>query len=155
MFGFLLILHILAVCCWMGGALYERFYIVSKIRSTKGTEMEAPLIKLLLGTAPFYLTAVGLILITGAVMTVMNDYGFFDFSWVGVKQYIFILIMLVFFLFIGPRMGKAVAQVNESMSRGEGVSERTRSLLKRIVILLDIIHVGVLFNIVLAVTKFF
>jgi len=139
----------------MGGALYERIYVVGKIRSSKGTALEAPMIRLLLGTAPFYLTSVVVILVTGAVMTSMQGWGFFNFSWVGVKQYIFVLILLAFFTYVGPRMGKAMAQVKESMAQGGSVTGETHALLDRIVILLDVMHVGVLINIALALTKFF
>lgn len=155
MFEILLILHILAVCCWLGGAMYERFFIVGGIKRAKGTELEVPMIKLMLSTAAFFLTSVMIILITGIIMTIMNDYGVLDWSWVGVKQYIFLLIMLTFFLVIGPRMGWISKQVKAAQDKGTGVDDATRVLIRRIVIIFDIMHVGVLINIILAVTKRF
>ena len=155
MFEILLILHILAVCCWLGGAMYERFFIVGGVKRAKGTELEIPMIKLMLSTAAFFLTSVVVIFVTGLIMTIMNDYGVLDWSWVGVKQYIFLLILLTFFLIIGPRMGRIGMQVKAAQDKGTGVDDATRMLIRRIVIIFDIMHVGVLINIILAVTKQF
>ena len=72
MFEILLILHIVAVCCWLGGAMYERFFIVGGVKRAKDTEQEIPMIKLMLSTAAFFLASVFIILITGLIMTIMN-----------------------------------------------------------------------------------
>jgi len=155
LFEILLILHILAVCCWLGGAMYERFFIVGGVKRAKGAELEIPMIKLMLSTAAFFLTSVVVIFVTGLTMTIMNGYGVLDWSWVGVKQYIFLLILLTFFLIIAPRMGRIGMQVKAAQDNGTGVDDATRVLIRRIVIIFDIMHVGVLINIILAVTKQF
>lgn len=154
-FQILLILHILAVCCWLGGAMYERFFIVGGVKRAKGTELEIPMIKLMLSTAAFFLTSVMLIFVTGLIMTIMSGYGILDWSWVGVKQYIFLLIILTFFIIIGPRMSLIGKQIKVAKEQGKGVDDATRALIRRIVIIFDIMHVGVLINIILAVTKQF
>jgi len=155
MFTVLLILHLVAVCCWLGGALYERCYIVSGIRREKGSELEAPLLKMMLSTVSFFLTSVLTILITGIIMTIMRNYGFLQWSWIGLKQYIMLGILIAFILYIGPRMAGLGKQLKANLERGEGVDDGMRSLKNRIVLFLDIMHLGVLFNLILGLTKFF
>ncbi|WP_256761988.1 hypothetical protein [Cohnella sp. WQ 127256] len=72
-----------------------------------------------------------------------------------IKQYIFLLILLTFFLIIGPRMGRIGKQVKAAHDKGTSVDNATRVLIRRVVIIFDIMHVGVLINIILAVTKQF
>ncbi|MCR2821732.1 DUF2269 family protein [Lederbergia panacisoli] len=155
MFTFLLILHLIAVCCWLGGALYERFFIVGGIRKAKGAELEASMLKLMLSTVPFFLTSVLTILITGIIMTIMHHYTFLNWSWLGVKQYIMLIALLGFFFFIGPRMGKIGKQLNSNLEEGKGLDDDMRSQLKSIMVLFDIMHIGVLINLILGLTKFF
>lgn len=155
MFTFLLILHLVAVCFWLGGAVYERVYIVGGIRKAKGTELEAPMYKLMLQTMPFFLSAVAVILITGITMTILNNYSFLDWSWLGVKQYIFLAIVLLFSLYIGPRMARLGKQLDANLAQGEAVDDEMRSLTNRLVLLFDIAHLGVLLNLILGVGKFF
>ncbi|WP_028548480.1 DUF2269 family protein [Paenibacillus sp. UNC451MF] len=151
----LLIIHLIAVCCWLGGAIYERIFIVGGIHRAKGTELEASLTKLLLSTVTFFLTSVLTILITGIIMTVSSGYGFLEWTWIGVKQYILLAIILVFFLYIGPRMGRIGKQLKASLEKNEGVDEETRSLTRHNAVIFDIVHLGVLINLILGVTKFF
>ncbi|MCJ8008334.1 DUF2269 family protein [Lederbergia wuyishanensis] len=155
MFTFLLILHLIAVCCWLGGALYERFFIVGGIRKAKGTELEASMLKLMLSTVPFFLTSVLTILITGIIMTIMHNYIFLSWSWIGLKQYIMLIALLGFFFYIGPRMGKIGKQLNRNLEVGKGLDDEMRSQFNHIIVLFDIMHIGVLINLILGLTKFF
>lgn len=155
MFTVLLIIHLISVCGWLGGAVYERIFIVGGIRRSKGTVHEARLIKLMLSTAPFFLTSVVLILITGISMSIMADYQFFSWDWLGLKQYLMVVILLGFFLLIGPMMGKIGQQVKSRLAEDQQVTDETRGLIRRVAILFDIMHLGVLVNLILGVAKFF
>ncbi len=155
MFNLLLILHITAVCCWLGGAMYERYYIVGGIRKAKDRESETSFLKILLSTAPFFLTAVITVLITGIIMTIIGNYGFFQWSWIGLKQYIMVAILLVFIFYVAPQMGLLGKQLQVQMEQKDGINDEMRSSINRIVLLFDIMHLGVLVNVILGVTKFF
>lgn len=155
MFTFLLVLHLIAVCCWLGGALYERCFIVSGYRKEKGSELEGPLLKLLLSSVPFFFTSMITILITGITMTIMHNYGFLQWSWIGLKQYIMLGILLLIMFYIAPRMAGIGKQLKANLERGEGVNDVMRSQTNRVILFLDIMHLGVLFNVILGVTKFF
>ncbi|MBS4202153.1 hypothetical protein KHA93_21320 [Bacillus sp. FJAT-49732] len=155
MFTLLLILHLIAVCCWLGGALYERFFTVGGVLKAKGTELEATMLKLMLSTVPFFLTSVFTILVTGIIMTIMHHYTFLSWSWIGLKQYIMLIVLLGFFFYIGPRMNKIGKQLNSNLAEGKGVNDEIRSQFNHIIILFDIMHIGVLINLILALTKFF
>jgi len=113
------------------------------------------LLKILLSTAPFFLTAVITVLITGIIMTIMGDHGFMQWSWIGLKQYIMVAILLVFIFYVGPRMGLLGKQLQVQLEQGDGINDEMRSSINRIVLLFDIMHLGVLVNVILAVTKFF
>jgi uncharacterized membrane protein len=154
-FTLLLIIHLIGVCGWLGGAVYERLFIVGGIRRAKGTDQEAHLVELMLSTVPFFLTSVLLILITGISMAVLADYRFFGWDWLGLKQYVMVAILLGFVSYIGPTMGKIGKQVKSRLAEGKQVTDETRDLIRRVTILLDVVHLGVLLNLVLGVAKFF
>ena len=155
MFTFILILHLIAVCCWLGGALYERCFIVSRFRKEEGNVLEAPLLRLLLGSAPFFFTSMITIIITGIIMTIMRDYGFLHWSWIGLKQYIMLGILALLFIYIAPRMARLGKQLKANLEQGEGVDNVMRTQTNHLILYLDIMHLGVLFNLILGVTKFF
>jgi len=155
MFTLLLVLHLVAVCCWLGGALYERCFIVVGYRKEKGSELEAPLLRIMLTSVPFFFTSTITILITGIIMTIMRNYGFLHWSWIGLKQYIMLGILLLLIIYIAPRMARLGKQVKANLARGEGVDDVMRSQTNRLILFLDIMHLSVLFNVILAVTKFF
>ncbi len=52
-------------------------------------------------------------------------------------------------------MGRIGKQVKAAHDKGTSVDNATRVLIRRVVIIFDIMHVGVLINIILAVTKQF
>ena len=155
MFTFILVLHLIAVCCWLGGALYERCFIVAGFRKEEGSELEAPMLKLLLGSVPFFFTSVMTVLITGITMTIMGRYGFLQWSWIGLKQYIMLGIIVLLASNIAPKMARLGKQLKENMERGEGVEDIMRAQTNRLIVYLDIMHLGVLVNLVLGITKFF
>ncbi|WP_432362563.1 DUF2269 family protein [Sporosarcina sp. UB5] len=155
MFTFVLVLHLIAVCCWLGGALYERCFIVSGFRKEVGSVGEATMLRLLLGSVPFFFTSVITIVVTGITMTVMGKYGFLQWSWIGLKQYIMLGILFLIAFYIAPRMSRLGNQLKWNMEQGVGVDDRMRSQANRVIFYLDVMHIGVLVNLILGVTKFF
>ncbi|MDN4606694.1 hypothetical protein [Sporosarcina highlanderae] len=155
MFTFILVLHLIAVCCWLGGALYERCFIVAGFHREAGSEKEVPMLKLLLGSVPFFFTSVVTIIVTGIAMTIMGKYGFLQWSWIGLKQYIMLGIIILLATIIAPGMKRLKKRLKENIERGGGVDDLMRSQTNRLIVYLDIMHVGVLVNLILGVTKFF
>jgi uncharacterized membrane protein len=153
MFTLLLVIHVVSVMVWFGGSLYERLYILPKLKKAKGTLLEVEYAKIILATENlFKLSTVG-VLITGIIMTIVAGYGFFDWSWLGLKQMI-ATVMLVFFLaYVVPRMNKYKAEMKPVLEKGERLSQAGRSYLFKFYTGLDIVHVGLVINAVLALWK--
>ena len=95
------------------------------------------------------------VLITGIIMTIIGNYGFLQWSWIGLKQYIMVAILLVFIFYVGPQMGLLGKQLQVQMEQKDGINDEMRSSINRIVLLFDIMHLGLLVNVILGVTKFF
>lgn len=155
MFSLLLILHIVGICCWLGGAIYERIFIVGGVRKAKGSELEVPMYRLMLSTVTFFGISVLVILMTGIIMTIMLNYGFFHWSWIGLKQYMMVALLIVFMFIIGPRLISLGKQIDANLKKGYGVNSEIRTQTERLMILVDIAHLGVLFNLILGITRFF
>jgi uncharacterized membrane protein len=155
MFSFILILHVVAVSCWLGGALYERVIVVGNMRKGKGKDQEVMMLKAMFGNTPFFLSTVIIVLITGILMTIMGNYGFLQWSWIGLKQYIMIALLITFSGYIGPEMSKIGKQLEADLQQGKTVDDGMRSKVDRLILYSDIGHIGVLLNVVLALTKFF
>lgn len=153
MFKVLLLIHVISVMVWFGGAFYERFYILPKLKKAKGTELEMEYAKMILATENMFKIATVGVLLTGILMTIAAGYGFFELSWLGVKQMIASVMLLFFIIYIVPRINKYKVAMKPSNKKSELLSPEGRSYLFKFYTGLDVIHVGVLVNVVLALWK--
>ena len=153
MFMLLLTIHMASAMVWLGGAIYERLFIVSQFYKVKGTQLEMAYAKIVLATEKLFILATVGILGSGILMTVVAGYGFFEWSWLGLKQWIAVLMLLFFVLYIAPRM-KTFRRSFEEAAAQEGVlSEEGRRSFVKFYTALDISHIGLVVNILLAIWK--
>lgn len=148
-----LTIHLLCAAFWLGGSIYERIYIVRNMRRAAGTPDEAGLIRILLSTESVFMPNTILLLATGITLTVMSGSGWFSMSWLGFKQGVMAAIMLLFALVVGPAMKKTKAIVKQQLSHIGQVPAECRTRLNTMIMGFDLIHIGVLINVVLAAMK--
>ncbi|MBO9610257.1 MAG: DUF2269 family protein [Paenibacillaceae bacterium] len=153
LFTSLLFIHLASVAIWLGGAVYERFVLVRKIKKAVGTQLELELTEMFFSSARLFLPAVLLLLLSGIAMTIQAGYSFFGGDWLGIKQSVMAVIILLFNLYIGPRNKKLAALVEQDRSNGGTLSDSARQAFNRAYIGFDIIHAGVILNMILAVWK--
>lgn len=149
----LLILHLLSVTLWLGGAVYERVFLVGNIRRLRGSGQELGLIRIMLSSEPFFLGITTALLVTGITMSVMSGGGFFHLNWLGFKQMVMVLVLFGFSLYIGPRMKAVKKSIRDVISLRPDDSERIHGQIASMTRGFDLIHLGVVVNIVLAVWK--
>lgn len=147
----LLFLHFIGFTITIGGALYDRCYVVRNIRSAKGSALERGLIQIYLSTSPLFGVGVALILLSGIGLTLMQGQGFFTLSALGLKQYLFLAVGLVFPLYIIPIMLKLNRLLNILPDESNGVTTQCRSLLERLYFALDVVTVTNLVILAIAV----
>jgi uncharacterized membrane protein len=153
MFKILLVIHVLSVIVWFGGSIYERLYIIPSLKKSKGTKLEVEFAKMILATEHmFKLSTIG-VLLTGILMTVVAGYGFFDWSWLGVKQMLAVVMLVFFGGYVVPRMTKFKSRIKPALEEGLLLTESIRTNLFKFYHGLDIIHIGVFVNTVLALWK--
>ncbi|WP_219640464.1 DUF2269 family protein [Cohnella sp. CFH 77786] len=153
MFVVLLSIHLISAAIWLGGAVYERFVVVQKARKVAGKELELELIKLFISTSRIFVPAVVLLLLSGIALTAQEKLAFFSGDWLGMKQVIMSLIILGFVFVQGPRNGKLSKQIEQDRQSGGIMSETTRQAFNRLYVGFDLIHIGVVINVLLAVWK--
>lgn len=149
----LLFLHFIGFAITIGAALYDRFYIVRNIRLARNSTLERHLIRIYLSTAPLFGVGVALILLSGIGLTLMHKAGFFQLSAVGLKQFLFVAIGLVFPVYIIPVMMKIHRLLDITPDEHSGVSNQCRDLLKRLSLVLDAIMVTNIVILAIAVWK--
>ncbi len=138
---------------WFGGALYERFVIVRNLQRTRGTTEELRYAQLILDAEILFKLSTPLVILTGIILTFLADYRFFDWSWLGVKQWITAIYLVFFIGYIIPRMNKFKAGFKPAVENGKPLDITTRAYLKRFYTGLDIMHIGLVVNIILALWK--
>jgi uncharacterized membrane protein SirB2 len=159
MMNILLLVHLIAVCAWVGGAIYERFFVLKAVDHAKGTNYEARMVQIMLKAVPYFKVVTALLILSGLAMTLINAQGSFSWfvhwSWLSLKVYIMIAIMAFGFAFINPLLNKVTSHIKLAIENDQIVTEETRAAVRRIGVLLDIAHLGVIVNLILGVTKFF
>ncbi len=90
----LLSVHLLAVIAWLGGGFYELWLGRLLLRS-RGSAAEAVLIRAIYRSDLVVFGATLLVFVAGATMAVLLDWGFFTHFWLGVKQAIALVILLI------------------------------------------------------------
>ncbi|MCM3626769.1 hypothetical protein M3194_05275 [Paenibacillus glycanilyticus] len=155
----LLLVHLIAVCAWVGGGIYERFFVLGAINHAKGTNYEVRMVQIMLKAVPYFKVVTALLILSGLAMTLISSQGSFNWllqwSWLSLKVYIMIVIMVFGYAFINPLLNKVTEQIKLAIEHDQIVKDETRAGVRRIGVLLDIAHLGVIVNLILGVTKFF
>lgn len=149
---FLVTVHVLAAAAWLGGAAYERFVVVPDIRRAWGTAGGWALLRLMLRPERLVVGTVAVLAASGAVMAITGHDGFFRLSWVGAKQAVLVLIVIGYLAAVRPGLVGLKADV-ERVYRGAPARANLRHNFERLVSRLDLIHIGIVVNVVLAVWK--
>jgi uncharacterized membrane protein len=148
-----LTLHILSAVVWLGGALYETFFVFRNVREHRGSVTGLAFIRVFLGAAPYFAISIITLIVTGILLTVMTGGGFFQVPWLGIKQGVMLTIVLIIVTFIMPRMKVVEKEVTQAIEKGCALTESTYQRLTKVWRMLDLIHVLAVINIILAVWK--
>ena len=97
----LLTIHVLSVIVWLGCGLYEIF-LAREMENARGTSFELHLARLYIKYAPAVPIATLLVAGTGAAMAVVLDWGFFQQFWLGTKQVLMIMVLIIFASIVPP-----------------------------------------------------
>jgi len=146
-----LTLHLLGVALWLGGAIYERLFVFAGVTKHEGTPLELLYTKILLRTQAFFLLSVLLLLVGGVGMTIFYRLGFFPASWLGIKQGVVVVMLVIFAGVIGPTMKKTEQQVHTLGDKAATVTTEIRRNVHKFQLALDIVHVGLVFNFLLGI----
>ena len=105
----LLTLHMLAVVVWLGAVLHDLF-LIREIRRSAGDAVELALIRIRLWYGPVIAVATVVVLFTGVLMSSFLGWGYFTHLWLGLKQFLLVLVvaLLIPFLPIVIRLHSAV-----------------------------------------------
>lgn len=153
MYTTLLTIHLICVAMWLGGAIYERVFLVGNIRRQRGTGMELGLIRMMLSTELYFMVITICLLATGITMSILSGAGFFHMSWLGFKQMVMVVGLLGFLTYVAPRMRAVKKEVEQSIELGTERRELVRAKVGEMTRGFDIIHLGVVLNLILAVWK--
>ena len=126
----LLTIHILSVIVWLGCGLYEIF-VASELKRVRGTKYEIDLARFYLKySAPVPIATI-LVAITGATMAIVLEYGFFQVFWLGVKQGLMVVVLIIFAAVIPPfvRLGKVI---NETPEGAEQLPEEAGEIFDKV-----------------------
>ena len=147
----LLTLHLLFIVVWLGGGLYDVF-LANEAKKTRGTLLELPLLRMKMFYGRAVAVATILVGLTGVLMSSTVGWGYFTVLWLGVKQAIMIAV-LVGFVAVTP----VVVKMNREFERHAGAtdlaSERLRALSKQADVYYNLMRVGALIALALAVWK--
>lgn len=113
----LLIVHLLAVIVWLGGGFYE-LWLGRKFLRSNGSVAEAALVRAIYQSDLVVFAATVVAFLAGAAMAVFLEWGFFTQLWLGVKQAIALLILLIV-ASIFPTALKLGKQI-EALPAGDG-----------------------------------
>lgn len=149
---FLLTVHVLAAAAWLGGAAYERFVVVPDIRRGWGTSGGWNVLRLMLRPERLVMGTVAVLALTGVAMAILGHDGFFHVTWVGAKQAVLACIVIGYLGAVRPDLSRLKADV-ERCHRGAAPEPGLRRRFERVVSRLDLIHAGIVLNVVLAVWK--
>jgi uncharacterized membrane protein len=154
MYEILITVHIITAMLWLGGAIVETFYFIPKFKKVNNGITEAHFIRIWASSAPYYGPVVLLLLISGITLSIYGGWGFFESFWLGTKQGIMIVILLILAVLGAPNMAKTQKMAQELIDKNEPLNDDLRKQYKKTRIYFDIIHAGVLINVILAVLRF-
>ena len=97
----LLTIHVLSVVVWLGCGLYELF-LAHELKKARGTPTEVRLARMYLKYAAPVPIATLLVAGTGAWMAVALHFGFFQLLWLGIKQGLMVVVLLIFASILPP-----------------------------------------------------
>jgi hypothetical protein len=106
----LLSIHILAIITWIGAGFFE-LYLGRRFLAAKGTVLEAPFIRIVYGSDLVVFIATIVALLAGVAMAIYEGYWFFTVLWLGIKQAIMLLIIVIV-VFIFPTAMKLNVAIN-------------------------------------------
>jgi len=106
----LLTVHVLSVVVWLGCGLYELF-LAHELKKASGTPGEVHLARMYLKYAAPVPIATLLVAGTGAWMAVALHFGFFQVLWLGIKQGLMVVVLVIFASILPPFL-KFQAAVN-------------------------------------------
>ena|SRR5450755_2456847 len=105
----LLSIHILAIITWIGAGFFE-LYLGRRFLAAKGTVLEAPLIRIVYGSDLVVFGATIVAFVAGIAMAIYEGYWFFTVLWLGIKQAIMVLVIIIV-CFIFPTAMKLNAAI--------------------------------------------
>ncbi len=147
----LLTVHILGLIVWLGFGAYE-LLLSREIRRSRGTPLEAELIRIYGRYAAFVAVATLVVAATGALMSVLIGWGFFTSIWLGAKQAIMLLVLAVMVCMVPTFV--ATAKATAALDRSGGsVPEHARQLLAKVERYVVPMRIGALVAVVLAVWR--
>lgn len=97
----LLTLHIASVAIWLGGAGYE-ILVVRRMRQARGTMIERDLIDIYMAYGPILGVATIVTALSGVLLSLSSDFGFFQHTWLGLKQAAMVGILIALGLALPP-----------------------------------------------------
>lgn len=153
MYTALVTIHLVAVAMWLGGAVYERVFLVGNMIRQRGNGMEVGLIRMMLSTEHYFLVTTVLVLLTGIAMSILSGADFFHLNWLGFKQAVMIVVLILFLAYVAPRMRALKKEIEHCSELGAEQRERVHDKVREMTRGFDIIHAGVVVNVILAVWK--
>ena len=106
----LLSVHLLAIITWIGVGFFE-LYLGRRFLATKGSPVEAPLIRIVYNSDLVVAAATLTAFAAGIALALYEGLGFFQQLWLGAKQAIMIAVVLVV-IAIMPTAMKLNAAIN-------------------------------------------
>jgi uncharacterized membrane protein len=91
----LLTIHVLSVIVWLGCGLYELF-LARELKQARGTPLELEYARTYLKYAAPVPVATILVALTGVLMATLLGWGFFQQLWLGTKQTLMLLVLIIF-----------------------------------------------------------
>jgi len=146
-------IHVLSVIVWLG-AIPADLLLRKEIRAKKGTESEKSLLSvwLKLSNLGGMIGATG-ILVTGIIMSINLNYGFFQFAsganhWLYGKQAIMVIVIVLIGAFIIPTAKK----IRVATEKNE-LTEETYKNIAKLENLLSTVNILIVINLFLALTR--
>lgn len=126
----LLSIHILAIIAWIGAGFFE-LYLGRRFIAENGTVIEAPLIRIVYDADLVVFGATVVAFVAGIAMAIYEEYWFFTVLWLGIKQAIMILVIVIV-AFIFPTAMKLNAAI-KLLPAGPGpVTDEIRELYRKL-----------------------
>ena len=147
----LLTIHLFAVILWLGGGAYE-LYVAQQAKRYRGTAVELPLLRMVATTGPVVAVSMVLVAVTGALMSWLLDWGFFQVFWLGAVQAIMAVALCIMFSILRPYY--RAGELMRALPPGPGeATDEIRAILARLDPWILSMRIGALVAAVLAIWK--